>query len=390
MTSGQRQQHWIGAQLTRYNITAILFGATLGALIPALQPILLGSLQLEGRLTISQMGQTATLELVGMALANGIAGARIKLRHLRPIGIVTGITLAAVNLATVFLSGSGLMAARALSGACCGIYLWMLVGMLARAHVPARWTGIYVILQAVAALILAAVFSGQLVPRFGVNGAFVSLSIVAVVMAGASALLPSHFTDLPGTTARLQIPGLSGITALAAVFFYMAAILAVWLYLGPLSRETGHPQKVTALAFQIAIAMQIAGGFGAIVLAQRAKPMVVICIGAIGSAVIALSAVSGPPPSIFIVTIAVFGFLWMFAIPFQIPLLIEADPTRNAVMLGGSAQLFGYAAGPFLASLIVQSAGTRAPLLLGAALFLVSVALAAASTNQRATKVLAT
>ena len=51
--------------------------------------------------------------------------------------------------------------------------------------------------------------------------------------------------------------------------------------------------------------------------------------------------------------VAAFGFLWLFALPFQTLLLIRLDPTRRAAMQLGAAQLLGSSAGPLAASLVV-------------------------------------
>ncbi|MGJ3626873.1 hypothetical protein AB5I41_08240 [Sphingomonas sp. MMS24-JH45] len=58
---------------------------------------------------------------------------------------------------------------------------------------------------------------------------------------------------------------------------------------------------------------------------------------------------------------ALFGFLWLFALPFQAPLVIAADPTRRAALLIGGAQLAGSSVGPIMAGALVGEGLTRPP-----------------------------
>jgi predicted MFS family arabinose efflux permease len=67
-----------------------------------------------------------------------------------------------------------------------------------------------------------------------------------------------------------------------------------------------------------------------------------------------------------------FGFLWMFVMPFQLDLVIRADPTRRAATLIGGAQLIGSSLGPLLASLLVGEKQVGTVLWMGAACILAS------------------
>ena len=77
-----------------------------------------------------------------------------------------------------------------------------------------------------------------------------------------------------------------------------------------------------------------------------------------------------PPAWLFVAASMGAGLVYMIAAPFQVPMTIEADPTRRAAMQSGGAQLFGGALGPFLASRVVGERDVHPAVFLAAALLL--------------------
>ncbi|RYZ12043.1 MAG: MFS transporter, partial [Alphaproteobacteria bacterium] len=55
---------WIGPRPTRSQFSAVMFLGVTAIMIAGLQPLLLGTLATEGRLTSNQLGQAATAELL--------------------------------------------------------------------------------------------------------------------------------------------------------------------------------------------------------------------------------------------------------------------------------------------------------------------------------------
>ncbi len=83
-----------------------------------------------------------------------------------------------------------------------------------------------------------------------------------------------------------------------------------------------------------------------------------------------------PTPEMFLVLSGAFGFLWMFVLPFLVPMIIEADPTRRAAVLIGGAQVLGCSFGPFVASMLVTDVDSRAAISFGGACMIVAVLIA--------------
>ena len=103
----------------------------------------------------------------------------------------------------------------------------------------------------------------------------------------------------------------------------------------------------------LSLAMQVLGAVAATVLADRIAARATIVVVALANLII-LAALAWGPVGAFLPATALFGFLWMFVLPFQIPLVIAADPTRRAAALIGGAQLTGSSLGPLTAAMLVS------------------------------------
>jgi hypothetical protein len=78
----------------------------------------------------------------------------------------------------------------------------------------------------------------------------------------------------------------------------------------------------------------------------------------------------------FLLACGVFGFLWLFTLPFLVPMVIAADPSRRAAVLVGGAQLLGGSVGPLLVSMMVTDADARAAIAFGAGALAVALSIA--------------
>lgn len=371
---------WVGRPISLMHIMIVLFVSVIGSLMPSILPILLGGLLQEGRLTAEQIGQAAMIELLAIGIVNGLAGAWLPHRKLRLIGLSAGLLLVMANIATIYVSGSMILAVRALSGIGCGIFLWIVVGLFVRSLNPARWVGIYVVLVSLVAMVLSQLFASFLVPKFGINGGFSALAAMCALSALGSLLLPAAFSTIEQSGPKgSPVPPLPGILALLNQFFYVAALLAVWVYVGTMSLQNGNDPKLTETAFTVAFGCQIAGGLAASALAGRISSFLIIVISGCISIFLAVAIAGGASGAFYLAAVALFGGLWMFAAANLVPFAVVADKTLKAAMLAVSAQLLGSAAGPAIASRTVVAGDVRAALWTGAALFAVALLMAVAA-----------
>lgn len=367
---------WIGERPTALQLGVILLIGVCGVMIAGLQPLLLGTLAQEGRISAAQLGHAATAELLLMGAASAYAGARWQAERLRAIGAISAMVLAALNVATVWTNGETVTLIRAFAGVPSGILIWITIAMITRSPTPERWSGIYLTIQTLAQFVLAAALAAWVISRSGANGGFVALAVLCVICAFASFLLPDRFAPLVADNASTNMPNARGLIALVAPFLWMAFIVGVWVYAEPLSRQAGHAPTVAGVAVSISLACQVLGGATATLLAGRLRwfPALLFCALLNVGCLLAFAVL--PSESLYLLTSGVFGFLWLFSLPFMVPMVIAADPTRRAAVLVGGAELAGGSLGPLLASFVVSDVDVRGALGFGAVSLALTVAIA--------------
>jgi MFS family permease len=362
---------WIGPRPTAWQITAILFVGTIGILIPGVQPVVLGVLLTEEHINLSQLGHAASVELLVMGATAALAAALLAPRRLRAVCIAAGLILALGNYFTPLARGETVTAVRAITGAAGGLLIWITASMIARSAAPDRWAGIYLTVQTLAQFIFAAVMTSWIHPNHAVQGDFGLLAVAGLVCAVAAFALPPAFVALPKAAGEVEgalaIPPLRGFAALGVPFLLMMCIVGIWVYYDPIAQQAGLSSHISGVAVYISLAFQVLGGTLATLTAGRLKwfPVFVICV-AVDFGMIALLG-AHPSALLFLVDAAVFGFIWLFILPFLVPMTIEADPSRRSAVLISGVALLGASLGPTLAGMIITPDDTRGALWFGAA-----------------------
>lgn len=355
------QPSWIGARPGAGQIFALMSCGVTGLMVAGLQPLLLGALAQEGRVSASQIGVVATAELLTMGLTAGLAGGLLKSTRLKLIAVAALLALAIADALTPFARADMLILVRAAAGVPSGVLVWLTISLIARAPTPERWAGGFLTAQTLGQFLMATLLAAFVVSRFGANGGFIALAALCIANIGAAFLLPAALAPLP-QAATAGLPGARGWIALSVSFLFLAASSGVWVYAERLSSQAHHPPVIAGQAVSISLACQIAGGFAATALGGRIRWLaaLLVCIGVDLAVFAGFAALPGP--ATFLALAGAFGFVWIFATPFLVPLTIEADPTRRAALLIGGAQLVGGSLGPLLASFFVTDADARGAL----------------------------
>ena len=377
MTDTTAAPAWIGPSPNLVQASAVMAVGVMGVMIAGLQPLLLGALAQEGRLSAAQIGHAATAELLTMGLAAGMAGAWLKAERLKLIALVSGLVLALLNVLTIKTTGEMITLVRAAAGVPSGLMIWVTIGMISRAPRPERWSGIYLTVQTLAQFLLAAALTAWVVGRWGANGGFLALAVVSAFCGLAGLAAPDRYVPLHGEDG-VQAKGLpmAGWAALAAAFLFLAFIVGVWVYAEPLSRQAGHAPSVAGTAVSLSLACQVLGGAAATVFAHRIRWFWALVVCAIIDFGLLFLLSNLPKPELYLAATGLFGFLWLFIMPFLAPMTIEADPSRRTAVLLGGAQLLGGSLGPLMASALVTDTDARGALGFGAAALAVSLAIA--------------
>ena len=362
-------------------VLAIFVVGVIGVLIPGLQPQLLGALAAEGRLSVTALGILATVELLAMGIAAGAAGFVLPVTRLRAITGAALLIAGGTDLLTPWLDTGPLFVARIIAGLAEGVLIWIMIGFIIRTDRPERWSGIYLAVQTMAQFALASAIGYSAASSAGGFGA-----LGAVTLAGLLALpwLPTSYPPLLASDDTGGMPPVRGLVALAGVVAYLAFIVAIWVYLEPLALDHGIAPATIHLMAPLALAMQVIGAGVATLLAGRLPARLAIAVvGLLNLGLLAILA-APPSPAAFVAATAAFGFLWLFILPFQITIAIDADPSRRAALLIGGAQLTGSSLGPLLAGILIGEKDVGRVLLFGAGCAIAGMAaLIGAGTRRR-------
>jgi len=365
------------------NIVSVTILGVLGGFIPLLQPLLLGALAEAGRIDASNIGWVAMAEGLAAAAGTGFASAALKPVRLR-LALVLALTVAlAMNVLTMQATGVlPLVVIRLCHGVACGILIWIFVTMLTRIPGPARLLAIFATAMSSSALLFAYILSTLLLPRYGATSGYALIAILDALGLLLLPIFPRGFALVAGGKGP-GLPGGRGLVALLAVFCHFAGLLAIWVYAQPIGVILGNSIATSRLAISAAIAAQIVGGLSATIFAPRlrALPTLISCIGAAAVAVgiILLGGGAG-----LIAGLTLIGFTWMFGGSLHMAFLLQADPSTRAGLQMSTAQSLGAAAGPAMAAVTANVAGTTSVLMVGAALFGAAIILAFASRGEQA------
>lgn len=344
-----------------------------------LQPMLLGELLADGRLTAAGLGRAATAELITLGLGAVAAGAILKPVGLRRICALTAIALIAVNLLTMVSAGWGVIGARALAGLFEGILMWMPVAAIAQSSKAGRLTAIFAMVTTIVPSILAVLLPFLTEGVIGTNGGYLVLAALASCAALSSRAIPDTLSIATGKGVQTRSPlKPAGYMVLLAGLVLTAASGAEWTYLAPLAAEAGHPVTYVALSVSIGLLAQVCAGLAAVMLVERLPLTPTLILSALGLGAGLATLYSLPSAPIFVSAVAVCAFLAQFLIPFEVVLAVRTDPSRRTAMFLPGMNMIGGAAGPLLGSLLVTEhsareaiVGAAFPLLIGITLIVI-------------------
>lgn len=371
---------WIGRRPTAAQIAAFLAVGSVALIMAGVQPVVLGGLVDAGRLDVTQLGWSVTIEFLAIGLGVGLADAFLPPRHLKLVGVAAALILAGVNFAALEVSGLWVLVIRALAGLAEGGIVWLTTLMIVRSPTPGRWSGIFLVCQAVLQVACAAGIPILVSPLLGANAGFVTLGASAVLAAIVALVLPANLAPLAGNKAdeavlAEPIPR-AAYVSLMAVFLLFSFFIGFLAYVEQLARQAGLTPVQGGLAVALALGASIVGSGMAAILAERIPyhRAFLVCMPVFLVVLFGLGAL--PSAGVFIALTGLHGLAWGFLQALQAPFVIESDPSRRAVLLAPSVQAVGAAAGPMLCSFFVSAHEVRGALVAAGAGLSISFALA--------------
>lgn len=373
--AGASEHQYLIAGSSTGSAAGIALGC-LGVLMLGLQPLLLGALLNEHRLTVSQLTQAATLEQLALGVTAGALGAFANRRNLRLYACIGCGVLLLANLFCTHSSGMTFIWSRGLSGVGGGVLLWIAGAVIAFSHSPARLAALFVGAQSLSQCALATVLPITLMPWMGGDSGFVTMAGLAILSVALVSYLPPHLPAVTGDRLGLGQVGMRACAGLASSLLFMAAIVGFWVFVEPLGAASHVTASVGRFIVAYNLGAQFVGAMMAILLARTLAPLASWVVAACGGALLlALTLVStGAQHITFVAAIMLHGLAWTVGLSFYVPLLIQLDPTRRGALLLPGAELLGASAGPLVAGLLATETQLT-PVLVSTAMFaLTSVA----------------
>jgi hypothetical protein len=364
---------WIGAKPSGAPLAGVLLIGTMGMLICGVQPVLLGSLVLEHRLSSAALGWATTAEFLTLALGIWLAGTFWKPTRMRARVALAAVLAIVADWLVIGEHGTQVLVNRTLAGLPEGVLVWLTACMVARSPTPARMAGIFLTLQNVSQFAFAAILPATLMRRYGADGGFVALALTAALALLATPLVPDSFVELPSAPGHSGRPVYSAsvIACLVSVFLISAFSIGLFAYIAPLGAQAHLSEEMIGYAVAAVLGASTLGSALAAAVPRIPHYAVFMVCMLINAVVIGLLA-SMPGPALFLSAAALFGFFWLFFLPFQLSMAIEADPTRQISVVLPGAQLVGAGVGPLLSSFFVTDTDARGALLVCWVCFLIA------------------
>lgn len=361
---------------------------TIAVLMVGVQPILLGALVEAGHVSLEGVGIVAMAEIIMLGLGVVLGDTLLPVERLRPITILAALCAAALDLLTLQAVGDGGMAAvRAGAGLAEGVLIWGTTGVIVRTAQPARIGGVFFVLQTIAQALLGLALANAIIPRWGWPGGFVALGLLALLPCLLAFVQPARLSPLAPPTVSGFRWSATTLRPLAVVFLQLAALGAFWAYIEPLGQAVGLNAQAAQSLVAAVLVMQVIGGSVAAVAVRRLPlvPALVCCSMALAAVTATVHQLPAGGVRTFSIACAVFGFVWLFMLPFHIGLAFRADPSGRLAGLVPAAQLLGSAFGPLTASFVVEGNDASAVPLLSVAFALAAAGLVLLGRAQRGT-----
>ena len=347
--------------------------AILAPVVFLILPVYVGALAGDLGLGEGQLGLLATIELLGIAVmaSTGLYWAT-RWDWRRMVGgalalIVLGNVITYVVLADV--SYTGLLLLRFAIGLAAGVLTASMLAYLAAHPDTERAAGFLVSVQTASqvasiyllpTLIAAPVVGGIFL---GAKGIFLAMALVGLILLAKVKAMPRTGESDEAEVADAEEHGhaMHAVSVLASFVLFFIAQTALWGFLELLGADAGVDGDKTILAITISTAVAVAGPLFAGVFGNRFgqfKPILAAgMFQFIGLGMLLFLEIDF---IVLLIALSVFQFGWTMAIPYQLGVLTDVDPTHRFIVLTSPAQAVGVAFGPVIAGVLIETLGYTA------------------------------
>ncbi|RDJ00130.1 MFS transporter [Dyella solisilvae] len=341
---------------SRTEIFAALLLGCVALMMLGLQPVLLGELVNRQRISLEGVGVVAMGEIFALGLGVILAEKVLPLGRLRETAAGASLLLAGVNLLTLLAKGDlACTLVRLLAGLLAAALFWITTMVIVRSAKPDRLAGVFLTLQTAVQAVVALCLARWVMPAFGWQAGFVAVAALSLLPLTVLRWIPLRL-GLHAEAVKPSLVSMRGLFALLVPFAQMCAVGTLWAYLDPLGQAAGFTASNAQALVSLVLFMQLVGGSVASMAVRWWRAPATLAVGVVLFVAVTLGMHGLPAGRLvaFAVLCGVFGFGWLFLMPFHIRLAFDVDPQGRVALLVPAAQLLGSAFGPLTASFSVN------------------------------------
>lgn len=358
-----------GVVMSMRAIAASMIVGTSALAVTGVQPVLLGALTEAHRLTATQLGHIATLEMLLRAFASAVAVPYLQRGSMPIKAFALSALLVCVDLAVyVDHSVTLLFVLRGAAGIIEGFLMGVVIITTISSRHPDRLNGIFWGVAAIPISIAAYVMSVWILPHFGADGGFALLAGFALVSAIAAGFLVDQ---APRSDHKTRVnPHWRAPTYLAftAILLQFAASGGAWGYLQLLADQHRFPAGIGATAVSVGLVAQVIGALLASLVSSRIPCRAFLILQCAVGALLLIELARSGAPGMYVGLSTAWSSLLLAQIPFQVLIQIAHDETRRAALYSSAVGLFGLSLGPWIGSLGVNQSNVAGAFDISAAL----------------------
>lgn len=352
--SGDRQHESLRA------VSATMLVGVASMLILGIQPIVLGGLTAQGRLTEAGLGQAAMVEVFALAVGSAVGPFVMNSGRMRLQTGLAALVLAAVN-GGMFLANTAawVLVLRGAAGLVEGLMLGSVIVILTHSRQPERMNGLLLGITTAPQILAAYLLPAVIIPRLGLNAAFGMLGASAFCAALAAPLLVDRVRP-PGPQVAASIPWSPALVALLlGALAQNAGIGAAWNYIERLGSQYGLPPALIGSVIAGSLFLQFAGALLSAWFSVRLPARAMLIAGAFLQSVVVTALAASGLPVVYGAATCLFGLFWLALQPFLVSELIALDASRRVALVMTPVALVGLSLGPLLVSFAVRAGDVR-------------------------------
>jgi predicted MFS family arabinose efflux permease len=354
------RQSLLGDEILMF-VIAVLAAQVIGGLVTQMSPLILGGVIAGFNLSEQQASLAVFAEFFMLSITAIVAAPLLPKLRLRFVCIVATLTAVCFQLASIIANDYIIVTAiRCIAGIGVGlVYAASLAAIGSCAKNPDR---VYGYVQVTWTLLSIALFTigGHVTALYDHKGIYGLILLISLTLLPCLKFLPEEIGEVeraPSKHTSGLAPASLGCLTLIAVFIYITATGALYTFSAPLGERAGLTTTQIGYALTAQSGIGFMGALAASWFNVKHGRMLPITVFLSAFIVIALVLCTNTNPYIFVLFQSFSGIFFYFSVPYLFGLAAALDEQGRWAAAAGSAYLLGFASGPGIAGIAVETVG---------------------------------